>query len=176
MGQVVHLEPPVAGLNARDAVDGLQPNEAIRLVNWVPDLGYMRSRRGHVFIADVGTGAPVETLMSFEAAGAEQLLACSNFRLFDITDPDAIIEIGIPAGLTASRLQYATFTDLNGDQRLIVTGSDEITDNIIPFVYNPADNTAVSLNATGPASLETLFEPTIFKGSSRWAARSRGVD
>jgi hypothetical protein len=135
---VIHMEPPVGGLNARDSLDGLAPNEAITLVNWVPDVGYMRSRNGHIPYADLETGTPVETLIPLRLTSGSQLLAVSNLQIFDITDPINIDPLTIettvgvqalPEVMVSNRVTHAQFKS-----RAIITQEGNT-----PFIYQPVD-------------------------------------
>lgn len=172
MGQVVSIEPPTAGLNARDSVDGLQPNEALVLENWVPDVGYMRSRGGSAVGADLGSGAPVETLISFEAGPDTRLLAVSDLTLYDLTDAANIQTLTPETALTANRLQYAIFTDLNGNQRCILTG-DYLT-GTVPQEFNAGAGTVTDLAVTGTGlTPSNLFSPLVFKGRLMYADRTK---
>jgi len=132
------MEPPVGGLNARDSLDGLSPNEAIKMVNWIPDVGYVRSRRGHVEYVDLGTGSPVDTLIPLRLTTGSQLLAVSNLDIYNITDPsnvtllDANVGVNaavhpqaVPEPLSDNFMQYAQFKSV-----AIITQH-----GVTPFIY-----------------------------------------
>jgi len=140
---VLHLEPPTAGLNARDSLDGLEMNEALELVNWIPDIGYMRSRNGSIDYADLGTGTPVETLIPLRLTSGSHLLAVSNLTIFDITDPVFVDPLNVtttvasqvlPEPLVSNRMQYAQFKGI-----AILT-----QEGITPMIFDPVLDTTVS--------------------------------
>lgn len=138
---VLHMEPPVGGLNARDSLDGLAANEALDMINWVPDVGYLRSRNGYIAYADLETGSPVETLIPLRLTTGSHLLAVSALEIYDITDPTDIDPVTIetrvsaqvtPEEMVGNRVTYAQFKS-----RAIITQQGNT-----PFIYQPIDPTA----------------------------------
>ena len=163
--QVFHVEPPVQGLNARDAIDGLTPNEAIELSNWIPDVGFMRSRRGHVLIASLPIDEPVETLIPFEDDGEGVLLAVADGRIFNVSDTQNVFELTLPNGqLPTSRVQHTVFTDLNGNQRVVITPSSKSESTFTPIEYNAGTDAIAEMVFTGIPDPAVLIEPVNFKG------------
>jgi hypothetical protein len=170
---VQHQEPPVGGLNARDSLDGLAQNEAIKCVNWIPDVGYMRSRRGYVPYADLGTGVAVSTLIPLRVTSGSHLLAVSDGGIYDITDPNEIDPITIetqvsaqalPQPLTSDYLQYAQWKGL----------AILAQEGIIPMQYDAASQELTVMSFTEyvdpelpapdpPLDPSKLIKPLVFK-------------
>lgn len=76
---------PVKGWNTRDALDAMDPADAVLLDNLYPDAGGVSIRNGYVqYASGLGAGA-VETLAEYNAAGTRKLLAaCAGF-IFDVS-------------------------------------------------------------------------------------------
>lgn len=131
------MEPPVQGLNNRDSLDGLEPNEALELINWVPDIGYMRTRRGYVPYADLpDVDTPVETLIPLNLTTGSHLLAVADLKIFDVTNPEEITPLEIttevrvralPEPLASNRMTYTQFKS-----RAILCQQ-----GITPMIYEP---------------------------------------
>ena len=87
------LPPPVGGWNARDSLAAMPPTDAVLLVNWIPDHGYLSSRGGSSVHAS-GLGGPVESLIEHDAGdGSSNLLAAANGKLFT-AETGTEVEIG----------------------------------------------------------------------------------
>lgn len=57
---------PVGGLNARDPLPAMPPQDAVKLVNWIPDVGGVRSRKGYVeWAINFPSDKAVETVMPY---------------------------------------------------------------------------------------------------------------
>jgi len=70
--QNMRVEAPIGGWNTRDSVDNIPPTDAISLINWIPDLGEVRTRPGyteHCWVGDVVTGSNLVSNPGFEDAG-----------------------------------------------------------------------------------------------------------
>jgi len=158
---VVSVPAPVGGWNARDALDAMAPEDAVRLDNWFPGQGSVALRRGFVAHA-TGIGAgDVATLAEFHAGTTRRLLAAGGGGLYAATAPGAAMLLA--GGFLEDRWQWANF---NGALAL-VNGRDP------PQRF---DGTAVApLPASGigldPSSLVGV---NVFKSRSYfWAADSQ---
>lgn len=176
------VQPPVGGWNARDAFDEMAEEDAIELVNWISRGSVVESRKGCRQWA-TGLGGPVETLLSFRDPDGDQLLACANGKIFDVTvgtdplydeadvpyddagyfydgpDPDAL-NAELKTGLTRNRWQQEHHTG-----RLIITNGADT-----PLVYNGtafanADFTGSGNDPSGNALVPAnLYGCRLFKG------------
>ena len=92
---VRHTVPaPIAGLNTRDSIVNLKPDEATDLMNYFPDAGSVRIRAGsevHGSIPQPDDGThSVQKLFAFSGQAVKKLYAIgSNSKLYDVTDGDA---------------------------------------------------------------------------------------
>ena len=85
-GTSITLPAPFGGLNLRDDITALKPNEARILNNWFPTEGLLSVRPGNQFHAGgMGTGE-VKTLAAFVGYSASALLAAADGRIFLVTD------------------------------------------------------------------------------------------
>lgn len=77
---------PVGGWNARDPLNAMKPQDAVRLINWFPRQGDVITRLGHTEHVDLETSETVQNLHVFEYGTATQLLAFSDGEFFDASD------------------------------------------------------------------------------------------
>lgn len=96
---------PIMGWNTRDALDAMDPQDAVLLDNWLPDAGGVNLRNGFVSYAAVGYPAfstgfssgflstpqtasgPVKTLVEFNAGTVRKFLAAANGSFYDVSAP-----------------------------------------------------------------------------------------
>ena len=94
---VRHTIPaPIGGLNTRDSLVNLKPEEATSLINYFPDAGSVRVRAGSV--SHVALPQPEDStvaaqrVFAFRGQGVNRLYAIgSDSKIYDVTDPDATI-------------------------------------------------------------------------------------
>jgi hypothetical protein len=119
------LPPPIGGWNARDALTGMQPNDAIVLDNWIPDIGNVKTRPGYISWA-TGLGGFVETLMEYAPpTGANKLFAATPTAIYDVTSQGAVGAAAV-TGLTGGRWQHTMFSALGGTYLFAANGTDGI--------------------------------------------------
>jgi len=102
---------PVGGWDASNPLAAMPPENAVELVNWFPQPGYVELRRGFVNYCDTASAEPVETLMGYqgEDPANNKLFAISGGDVYDVTS-------GTPAattitGLGNSRIQKTMFAN-----------------------------------------------------------------
>ena len=111
-GQFAPFPAPVKGLNTRDSVQALQPDEARVLVNWLPDQGCCRVRPGYSGYSDItfpeplfdstsatfdstkltfdstlttATGPAVRTLVPYQNGATNTMIVACNGKLWNVT-------------------------------------------------------------------------------------------
>ena len=85
-GKSFTLPAPYGGLNLRDDITALKPNEARALENWFPGTGQCEFRPGFdKFAWGLGTGE-VKTLAAFVGYTSSKMLAGANSTIYDVTD------------------------------------------------------------------------------------------
>ena len=126
---------PYGGWNARDALSSMASEDAVELVNLVPTLNAVRSRKGTSKHTPSALGAAVETLVSYEASATPQLLCAYGDSIGNVTSGAPAV---IASGFTSARWQTNPFKDL----LIFCNGADT------PQVYDGSVMTPLA--ATGP--------------------------
>lgn len=121
-GRFVTLPAPTAGLNLKDGIAQLKPNEALILDNYFPEASYVRLRKGYTAHV-TGFAAPVETLMEYASATSRKLFAASDTSIYDATTAGAVGAAAV-GSLTNARFQHTMFTTSGGDYLVCVNGAD----------------------------------------------------
>jgi hypothetical protein len=84
-GRSFTLPAPYGGLNLRDDITAMKPNEARVLENFFPGSGQCEMRPGfEKYAIGMGTGE-VETLAAFQGYSASKMLAGANGKIYDVT-------------------------------------------------------------------------------------------
>ncbi len=136
-GKSITLPAPYGGLNLRDDITALKPNEARVLENWFPSSGHLSLREG---FDDHGTGlgsGEVKTLASFVGYSASKLLAGANGKIYNVTVAGAGTQLA--TGFTSDRWQAALYSD----RLFFVNGADT------PQVYNGSTVGAIAWAGSG---------------------------
>lgn len=132
--------PPYGGINLRDDVSAIQPNQARFLDNWLPDSGALKVRPGFEgYATGVGSGE-VKTLATFEGTSSEKMLAAANGDIFDVSTSGAGTELtGAIADFSEDRWQHANFNNILH----FVNGTDA------PVDFDGSSITATSWTGSG---------------------------
>ena len=117
-GRSTTIPAPYAGLNLRDDITALQPNEARILENWLPSTGQLSLRTGYAAHASSLGSGECKTLVGFEYATSAKLVAGANGKLYDVTAAGAGSQIG--TGFSEDRWQHEVY---NG-RLFLVNGTD----------------------------------------------------
>lgn len=85
IGQSVTVPPPVGGLNARDALAAMPPEDAVSLENWDTKADRLTVRMGLTdYATDIGAG-DVEMLAEWRGATGSKLLAAGDGEVYDVS-------------------------------------------------------------------------------------------
>lgn len=147
---------PVGGWNARDPLDAMPPEDAVRLINFIPQPGSVVLRNGFRVHTPSGMGSgPVQTLAEYSsAAGSRKLIAGANGNLYDATTYNTAAT-SLASGFTNNKWQYANFKNAGGTNYLILcNGADTVQD------YN---GTTVANSTFSGVTLSTLVHVTVYK-------------
>lgn len=125
------IPAPVGGWNVRDALDGMDPKDAITLTNFFPDVQRVSLRKGSAQHCATGENANVDTLAEYYAGTTRKLLAFVGAKLFDVTTSSAS---ELASGYSNARWQHVNF---NG-QFHAVNGADDPIAYDGSTVSNPA--------------------------------------
>ncbi len=148
------LAAPIGGLNSRDALADMPPNDAARLDNWFPTPTSVNLRNGCAVQAS-GLPGPVSGLFAYNGiAGNNQLFAASGGKIYNVSGSGAV---GAPvvSGNASDQWQKVAFgsTAANGQFLYLVNGVDS------PWLYNGTawqqvtnGSTPVSVTGATPSS------------------------
>src|SRR5262245_16576049 len=102
---------PIEGWDAISPLSNMKPERAPILINWVPRTGWVELRSGYAPWAQLNTGSPVETLMTYRSPTlGETLFAASDGSIYDASDSLSPSYSAVLSGLTSDRWQYTNFT------------------------------------------------------------------
>lgn len=140
---------PVGGWDAFSPISAMPAKNAVELVNWFPQPGYVELRRGAVNYADTGTGQPIETIMGYQAADAtlNALLVASNGEIFNTTGG---IASSIGSGFASSRWQFTNFITSGGSFCWMCNGEDT------PQYYDGATLTPAVITGITPSDMSDV--------------------
>src|SRR5262245_23093243 len=99
---------PVKGLRTDQGLMQEQPESAMKLVNWVPEVDALRARRGftqHAFDMDED---PVETLMVYTSGSATKMFAAAGTKIWNVTDAG---DVGASADVTGQTVAYDSWVN-----------------------------------------------------------------
>ena len=110
------MPAPVKGWNTRDSIAAMDPGYAVRMDNWFPDLGHVKTRKGYELYAETGSAEPVETIVEHFAPGVRRLFAATSQGVYDITDPPPRegeartgVSQALPTSIASGRWDTANF-------------------------------------------------------------------
>lgn len=123
----ITIPAPIKGWNTRDALDAMDPLDAIQLDNFFADAGGVSVRNGYTTYATGVGAAAVQTLAEFNAGATRKFLAAASGAIYDISASGAA---GAPlkSGFTSNLWQTASFNSrlfwMNGsDTQQVYNGS-----------------------------------------------------
>ncbi|MDB4725955.1 hypothetical protein OAF54_00870 [bacterium] len=82
--EIFSLPSPTGGWNARDNLAAMPTLDAVKMVNFFPEVDGVTLRKGDVLFAS-GLSGEVEFLFEYEGATSNDLLAASDGNFYDIT-------------------------------------------------------------------------------------------
>lgn len=134
----VPVPSPFGGINARDGVAALQPQDARSLVNWNPDGNSCKPRKGYVtYSTSAESGQPVDTLTSYNGDSANGIIGIAGGKIYDFTSNPAI---ELYDGMYADgRFQ----TECYSNYLIGVNGTDT------PWAYNGSAVAATGFSGSG---------------------------
>lgn len=158
----VPLIAPIKGWNTRDALDAMDPADAILSDNLYPDANGVNIRNGFVSYATCsGASGPVKTLAEYNAGGTRKFLAAASGGIYDVSASGAS---GLPLASGFSNDGWQTVSFLS--RLFLFNGSDTAQ------VYN--GSTVANQTFTG-VTLSTLAGATIYQNRLfTWQNNSTG--
>lgn len=113
---------PIGGLNARDALAGMPPNDAVILDNFFPTPTSVDLRKGYTQWV-TGIAASVESLMPYNSASTSKLIAAAGTAFYDVTSTGAI-GAAVVTSLTNARWQHTNMGTTGGQYLYCVNGTN----------------------------------------------------
>lgn len=133
---------PLGGWNARDALAGMKPTDAVALDNWFPKTSYVESRGGYAAHA-TGMSGNGKTLAVYNAMnGVGKMFCMTATGTYNVTSAGAVG--ASVAARTNGKHNWVNFGDGTNNYLIAVNGVDE------PLYYNGSAWVAVT-GATSPA-------------------------
>lgn len=142
--------PPVGGWNTRDALDMMDPSDAVKMVNWFPRTSDCISRPGYALHCDTGEGShSVQFLRELNHESNKYLLAGCNGKLIDVTSATPSTE---GSGFSSNLWQAVQFKG----KLFLANGIDA------PQDWDGSTLTATSWSGSG-LTVTNLIQPFVFK-------------
>lgn len=124
VSRIHNIPASVGGLNARDALDDMDPQDALIMDNFFPEANYTALRRGFASHATGAGSGVVQTLMTYHALdGDEELFAAANNQIYDATDAGSVPS-SYSTSITSNKWQWTNFSNTAGLFLLAVNGAD----------------------------------------------------
>jgi hypothetical protein len=159
VSQTASIPAPVGGLNARDALANMDPQDAVIMRNWWPSTNYIEVRNGS---SSWATGLPgwVQSLMTYSKGdGTRKLFAASGTGFYDVSSAGAV-GAAVVSGLTNAQWEYANIATAGGSFFYAANGVDS------PRYYDGTTwvaVTGVSTPAITGVTTTALHSPTVWK-------------
>jgi hypothetical protein len=142
------LPPPVGGLDTRNSLADMPPENSVIMDNWFPETEKVTLRPDHTSHATGMSGA-VETIIPYTAlTGTGQLFGANNGAIYDVTSAGAI-GAAVVSGLTNDRWQQTAIGTAGGQFIHICNGADT------PRLYN--GTTWSNAAYTGPTLTDVIW-------------------
>src|SRR4051794_16757493 len=122
----VPLPSPWGGMNTREGLAALQPNEARYLENWQPTGNALTPRAGFGTASSGGLSAAVETLAAYDGLSSRALIGVKGGSVYDFSGASASLLSA--SGYSSSRFQ----TECYNGYLIAVNGIDA------PWAFNGA--------------------------------------
>lgn len=159
---------PIGGLNARDALAAMPPNDAVTLDNFFPTPTTCNLRNGYTQWT-TGLPAHVESLMPYRSATASKMFAASGTAFYDVTAGGAV-GASVVSGLANARWQHANMGTTGGQFLVCVNGADaeKVYDGTNWFnvaAISSAQTISTITNVTTTATLTTAAPHGLVTGN-----------
>lgn len=150
------MPAPTGGLNDFDPISAMEPSFLLECTNFYPDTGLLVVRPGYQEWA-TGLGAPVETIMSYNAPdGSFKRFAATSGGIYDITNPgDAPVLV---KAATSGYWESVNFANVSGSYLIAANGVDPAV------MFNGTTWTDFTYAATPAAPGEISIQPTDISG------------
>ena len=155
----VSMTAPIGGLNARDSLAAMPPQDAVILDNFFPTPTTVDLRSGY---SKWSTGYPaaVDSLMEYNSATSTKLFAASGAGIYDAT-LQGPVGAAVVGSLNSSQWEHVNFGTPGGQFLYAVNGADS------PLLYNGTAWQAVTASSSPIAisgvTTSSLTHVNVFK-------------
>jgi hypothetical protein len=136
----------------------MAPTDAVTLDNLFPGVSSVMLRGGYIRHA-TGISGQVESLMTYNAGGVDEMFAIAQGSIYDVTAAGPV-GAAVVSGLSNSRWESVNITTAGGGYLYAANGEDD------PLLYDGSTWTPID-GASTPAitgvTTSNLFCPTLFK-------------
>jgi len=150
----ITIPAPVKGLNKRDPIDIMGVDEAITLVNWIPQTDALRLRQGYEEYCDLTGTNPVQTMAIWSGITGSKLIVSCGGDLYNVLSAGS--GVVLTSGMSSFSVN-AWQTENFSNNLIFVNGTDA------PVRFDGTAVTALSVSATG-LSVNDLIYALSFKG------------
>lgn len=165
---ITTVPSPMGGVNFYDSLFGMPPEDAIRLINWWPEVYGCSHRKGFRHWAAGMGGNVIGSLYTYHTrGGTSNLYAFSgsgaDHSMYDATTQDTVFPAdarpAVVTGLSTSIWQATMFATSGGTQKVFVSGQDNpiwLHQTAPPaVVYDRLSNG----NGTDPGTVAPIADP-----------------
>lgn len=118
------IPAPVGGLNLRDAIADMEPEDAVVMDNFFPNRTAVQLRYGYTKWA-TGLPAAVESLMVYSSGAGRKMFAASGTGFYNVTTAGAV-GAAVVTGLTNARWEQTNVGTPGGQFMLCANGVDNV--------------------------------------------------
>jgi hypothetical protein len=118
------IPAPTGGLNAKDPLAEMAPNEAVVMDDYFPMPSSVKNRNGSVNHA-TGISGTVETICVYNNGADRDMFAIASGNIYDVTAA-GVVGAAVVTGLTNSRFQYINFGTAGNYELMLVNGQDKM--------------------------------------------------
>lgn len=104
VARTASLQAPTDGLNARDSIADMKPQDAVTMDNWFPNPTSVNIRNGY-YEHVTGFVSPIETLCIYNTGVVQKLFAVAGTGIYDVTTAGAV---GAPVGAAVTNARWQT--------------------------------------------------------------------
>lgn len=122
--KIASIPAPVGGLNARDSLAQMGPDDAVALINYMPRTTSVELRYGYSRFATGMTGQS-ETLMAYSGGSTTKMFSAnSGGRIYDVSSAGAVGAADV-SSLTNGRFQYINVANATANYLMGVNAADK---------------------------------------------------
>lgn len=158
---------PIGGWDAISPLGNMPPQNAVQLINWFPQPGWVEIRRGHINWCNTATNSPVDTVMGYmgQTTANDRLLAASASKIFDVTSSTPST---LGTGYSNNRWQHTNFAGTGGSFLFMVNGQDA------PQYFQSGSITIPTITCSDSSSPNNFINICVYR-SRLWFVRKNST-